>query len=130
MNRQLIYLLIPILVICGFVLSSWIKFMNSQYMPQWQHYVALTGTILIIVLLFTNRRICFIATGLFLLLGIFRCLSLTTVVVTNMVGVGNLVSPGFNALCLGLFVLYVVLNVDAMADLYQDIRQPKSQPGK
>jgi hypothetical protein len=122
MNKRSVFLLIPIIIISGYVIFTWIQFARNDYTPNGKHYAALIGALVLVCLFFIHRKACLIATCVFLWIGIAGVFSLTRDIVTVNFGVGQASTPDFNGLCLGIFVIYLILNGGT---LNRFIRDPK-----
>ncbi|MGN6802391.1 MAG: hypothetical protein ACTHJN_10820, partial [Ginsengibacter sp.] len=62
-------LLIPLGIITGLLIYSWITFFLTDIVITWQHYLALALFAVVIVLYFRSFEQTVIATGIYLLLG-------------------------------------------------------------
>jgi hypothetical protein len=134
MRKNQIRILVPLLVIAGFLVYTWARILLDQISPFVQHYVALILFIVLVYLFVKHFKWAVIGTGLFLLLGTFNLLTLTLSIITKSYGVGYdtfvIMSPGFQPLSAGIFILYAILNFDQLTELYLDYKEAKEKKYK
>jgi hypothetical protein len=79
------------------------------------------------VLLFRNYKAAVLGTGLYLLLGFSRGLSLTADLITDTVSIAGLKSPNFNLLSLGLLLLFLILHMGILIDMQLDYKERQAK---
>lgn len=134
MTRQKIRLLIPLVIIGGLILYSWITLLVEGYIPIWRHYIALGLFGLLIFLFVKDFTKAVVATGLYLLLGTCNLLSLTASTVWNSYGVkvgsAEIWTPSFQFLSFVLLILFAILNFDTLTDIYYDYKEAQQRKTK
>ena len=129
MTKQKILILLPLLVIGGLIIYSWIIILFTNVMATWQHWTALLLFIVIAFLFFKNFKWAVLATGVYLILGTINLLSLTPSVITNTYGIKigsvEIWTPSLQLLSFGLLVLFAILNFDTLTDMYFDFTEKK-----
>lgn len=115
-------ILVTILVL---LVSQWITILNKNYVVKWHHITALVFFIPLPFLLFKNYKWAVIGTGIYLILGFLRLLTLTSGITTSTIRLLQVNLPGFNLLSLGLFVLFFLLHMDIIINLYLDHKERK-----
>ena len=130
-KKQKICLLIPLGIITGLIIYSWVSFLLTDIMPTWRHYSALVLFAVLVYLYFKSFTKTIIATGLYLLLATLNGLSITPEIITSWFRLGtpfgSIGTPHFQILSLMLFVLFLVLNFDTLFNMYLDYKEAKSQ---
>jgi hypothetical protein len=127
MWKKILLTSIILLIIVCYLTTSWITITRKNYVVQWQHITALLLFIPLPVLLFKNYNVAVISTGVYLLLGIFRVLSLTAVIETGFIRVAGLNISGFNWLPLGLFMLYAILHLGILFEMQLDYKENRAK---
>jgi hypothetical protein len=122
-TKQKIQLLIPLLTIAGLLIYSWLKILSTDFIATWQHYLALGLFSVLLFLLIKNFKAAVIATGLYLLLATFTVLSLTPEVTASWLRIGSIDTPHINLLSFGLLILFFVLNLNRLIDIYLDYKE-------
>ncbi|MDB5200660.1 MAG: hypothetical protein JWQ27_69 [Ferruginibacter sp.] len=115
-----------LLIIAGILLYCWITFLTTDVEATWRHYFGLLFFLLICICFFRNLAITTIATGVYLILGTFDLLALTPTISTFGFRFGPVSTPDIQGLSLGLFILYFILNMDPLIDIYLDYKEMKS----
>ncbi len=95
-------------------------------MATWRHYVGLFLFTIIAISFFRHLTITIIATGIYLVLGIFNLLALTPTIYTFGFRIGPISTPDMQGLFWGLFILYFVLNMDSLIDMHLDYQERKA----
>ncbi len=130
-KKQKILLLIPLGLITGLIIYSWISFLLTDMTPTWRHYSALVLFAVLVYLYFKSFAKTVIATGLYFLLATLNALSMTPERITGWsrfgTPLGSIETPHFQILSLMLLVLFLVLNFDTMIDIYLDYKEAKAQ---
>lgn len=127
MKKQKIFILIPLLLITGFLMYTWVIFLfTNEMVGTWRQYTALCLFVLPAVLFFNNFKASIVATAIYLALGVFNIVSLTPAVHSLTITVMGLSTPDFQPLALGLFILLLMLNLDTMVDMYLDYKGVKA----
>jgi len=76
-KKQKFLLLIPLAIIAGFLIYSWITFLCTDIIATWRHYLALGLFVLFIYLYLKSFKKALLATGIYLLLATFNAYSMT-----------------------------------------------------
>jgi hypothetical protein len=79
------------------------------------------------VLLFKNYKAAVLGTGIYLLLGLFRALSLTAALSTGSLTLAGLEISGFNWLPLGLLLLFIILHIGILIETQLDYKESKTK---
>jgi hypothetical protein len=132
MTKKKVLLLIPLLLIAGLILYTWITVLFGDNILVWRHYTGLLLFIPLIYLFTKNFRKTILGTFIYLILGTCNVLTLTPSIIWNSyeirIGSANITTPPFQILSFGLLVLLCILNFDTLVDMYLDfkeMRQPK-----
>jgi hypothetical protein len=112
--KRLILIIIPLIWIAYLLIKSWIVILSEGYVIQWRHITGLLLFLPLPVLLFKNYKVAVLAVGGYLVLGVVNLISLTPDIVWNAFGIGGLRIGDFNLLSLGIFVVYLILNIGAL----------------
>lgn len=134
MKKQQIRILLPLLIIAGFLVYTWSIILMNSISPFVQHYVALLLFIVLVYLFIRHFKLAVIGTGIYLLLGTFNLLTLTPSLVSHSYGFGpdpfKIMTPGIQLLSLGILVLYGILNFDQLTEMYLDYKEAKEKKNK
>lgn len=127
MTKTRVLRLIPLPLIAGFFLYTWINALVSDNVLVWRHYTALVLFIPLIYLFTKNFRKTILGTFIYLILGICNILTLTPSIRWNSYGIrigsANFDTPPFQLLSFGLLILLCVLNFDTLVDMYLDFKE-------
>jgi hypothetical protein len=130
-KKQKILLLIPLAIITGLLIYSWITFLLTDITATWRHYLALGLFAVLVYLYLKSFTKTIIAIGLYLLLATLNALSMTPERITGWSRFGSpfgsIETPHFQILSLTLLVLFLVLNFDTLFNMYLDYKEAKSQ---
>ena len=118
--------LIPLLLIGGFVIFSWVIFLSTDYQPVFQHYLTLLLFAPLVYLFFTRLKWATVLTGVFLLLATINLLPLTPGIETTWVSIGKVILPSFQFFGLMILIVYAILNFDVLTEIYLDYKDAKS----
>jgi hypothetical protein len=127
MKKKIILTAIVLAIISYSLIDGWITIFNENYIVKWQH---LTGLLLFLplpVLVFKNYKAAVLGTGIYLILGFLRLLSLTAGISTSSITIAGLETPGFNWFSLGLFVLFFILHLDILIEIQLDYKERKAR---
>jgi hypothetical protein len=126
MSKPKILLLIPLLVVAGFLIYTWTIKIFTDEIAKWQHYVGLILFIPLIALFFNNFNWSVLLTGVYLILGMFYLFTITPGVTTlNFLKIGPLTIPLFNPPMFLVFPLYFLLNFNTLMDIKLDYEEEK-----
>lgn len=127
MTKKKLLLLIPLLLIAGLILYTWITVLTGDNVLMWRHYTGLVLFVPLIYLFTKNFRKTVLATIIYLILGICNVLTLTPAIIWNSYGIrigsANIETPPFQILSFGLWVLLCILNFDTIVDIYLDLKE-------
>ena len=134
MTKQKVLILIPLCLIAGMIINSWIIILTTDILPVWRHYTAILLFLPLPYLFFKSLKTIILGTGLFLIAGIFNVYTLTTDVVTDIFGIRigslELNTLGFQPWALKLFIVYGILNFSPLINYYLDYRESKRKAVK
>ena len=117
-----------VLVTIGcFLINAWIAILKESYTVKWQHLAGLLLFLPLPLLLFRSYKLAVLGTGIYLLLGLFRLLSLTAGVSTGFFTIAGLEISGFNWLPLGLLILFFILHLDVLIDMRLEYKERKTK---
>ncbi len=127
MAKQKILLLIPLLIIAGFLIYTWVIILTTDVEAVIQHYVAAIIFLELIFLFFTSFKKVVMATCIFLLAGTFNLLSLTPSIMSDSFGIiiggVKVGTPQFQLISFGILVLFTILNFDTLVNLSLDFKE-------
>jgi len=123
---KIILTALVLVIIAYFLIDGWIIIFEENYEARWQNFTGLIFFLPLPILLFWNYRAAVLGTGIYLLLGLCRALSLTADLSTGSVTIAGLTISGFNWLSLGLLVIYFVLHVNVLIDMQLDYKESKA----
>jgi len=126
MTKQKIFLFIPLIIIAGLLIYSWITFLLMNIIPTWKHYLALGLFIILLIVYFKSPRKATIVTGVYLLLGVFNALAITPIITIHWFQIFGVNTPAFQLLPTVLFILYLFLNFDTLGGMYLDYKESKA----
>ena len=131
MTKKKVLLLIPLLLIAGLLLYSWITVLTGDNILVWRHYTGLILFLPLIYLFTKNLRKALLATLIYLILGTCNVLTLTPSIIWNSYGIRigsvNLETPPFQVLSFGLLILLCGLNFDTLVDIYFDFKEMRQK---
>lgn len=127
MTKEKRLILIPLIIIAAILIYCWATFITTEIGSTWRHYLGLVLFLLIAICFFRNIIITTVATGIYLILSTFNLLALTPAISTFSFGVGPVSTPDMQGLSLGLFILYFILNMDSLIDIYLDYKESKQK---
>jgi hypothetical protein len=131
MRKKKILLLIPLLLIAGLILYTWITVLTGDNVLVWRHYTGLILFVPLIYLFTKNFRKTILGTVIYLIFGICNVLTLTPSIIWNSYGIrigsANIETPPFQLLSFGLLILLCVLNFDTLVDIYLDFKEMRQK---
>lgn len=134
MSKQKIRILIPLLIIAGLLVYSWIIFLTTDWLPIIQHYIGLILFIPLVYYFFKNLKRTIVWTGIYLLLGVCKFLAITPFLMRTSMGIKmgslELGMPSFQLIPFLIFILYAILNFDQLAEIYLDYKEGKAKKHK
>ena len=125
MTKQKILILIPLSLIIVILTYCWAVILTTEILATWRHYLGLIFFIAIIFLFFKNMVGVIVATGVYLLLATFNILAITPEMAVSWLRIGPIETPPVQLLSIGLFILYFILNLDQLIDIYLDYKEAK-----
>ena len=102
--------------------------MLTDTTASWRHYLALGLFTVLVYLYFNSFEQTVIATGLYLLFATFNAFSMTPQIMTSWFNIGSIETPHFVTLSLLLLILFLILNSDALVNMYLDQKEAKTKP--
>jgi hypothetical protein len=129
MKTRIILLCVPLAIIAGSIIYSWVIFMGGYHRPVWQHYLAPVLFLPILYFLFIEKNLvkAHIATATYLFMGMCTLLSLQIGISRTTYYFFGLTTPPFNSYCLLLMVIYLLLNCYTLFNLYLDHKESGSK---
>ena len=121
-SKRLILAFIPLVIIAGLLIYNWSIILFSNTLAVWRHYVGLLLFLPLPYLIFKKFKLGLFGTGIYLLLATFNLLALTPVIDTIAFGFVGHITPDFQLLPFGIFVLYAILNFNSFVDFYVDYK--------
>ena len=119
-------ILVPIIIIGSLLAYCWIIILATDVTATWRHYVGMILFIGLILQFFKSISKANIATGIYLLLATFNGLAITPEINTSWLAIGPLVTPPVQILSMGLFILYFIINLDPLIDIYLEYKESKN----
>jgi hypothetical protein len=117
-----------ILLIIGYYLvSAWITIVEEHDVVQWQHVTAVLFFLPLPILLFKNYKAAVIGTGIYLLIGVLKGLSFTAGLETDTITIAGLTTPAFNMSALELLILFAILHIVVLINMYLDYKENKAK---
>jgi hypothetical protein len=130
MQKQKVLFFIPLLIIVGLLIDTWVEIFFTDTMASWRHYTALILFAVIIFLYLQSFTKAVLATGAFLILATCNLLGLTATITTTKFGLNigpdGIYTPSFQLLSLGIFLLYFFLNIDTLINIQLDYKEAKA----
>jgi|GEM_PF-833673 len=134
MSRQKIRILIPLIIIAGLLLYTWIMILTTDSAAIIQHYIGLVLFIPLFFQFFKNLNRTIVWTGIYLLAGVVKFLAITPSLVGIAPGIGigslQLGMPSFQVIPFLIFILYAILNFDQLGEMYLDYKEAKEKKNK
>jgi len=131
MTKKKVLLLIPLLLIAGFIIYTWVTVLTGDNVLVWRHYSGLVLFVPLIYFFTKNFRKTNLGTLIYLILGICNVLTLTPSVIWDTYGIRigsvNIETPPFQPLSFGLLILLCVLNFDTLVDIYLDFKEMRQK---
>ena len=125
MTKQKILILIPLSLIIVILTYCWAVILTTEILATLRHYLGLIFFIAIIFLFFKNMAGVIVATGVYLLLATFNILAITPEMAVSWLRIGPIETPPVQLFSIGLFILYFILNLDQLIDIYLDYKEAK-----
>jgi hypothetical protein len=126
MTKEKKRIIFPLIIIMVILAHCWTIILTTEILAIWRHYIGLVLSIVIIFLFFKNLKATTVATGLYLLLATFNLIAFTPSVDTYGIRFSESIStPPIQLLSLGLFILYLFLNLDSLINIHLDIEERK-----
>ena len=125
MTRQKIFISIPLAIAAGLLIYSWTIFLLTEALASWRHYVGLVLFFVLTLFYFKSYKFTIVGTGIYFLLATFNMLSMTAEITTSWLSIGPVRTPPIQLLSFGLFILFAVLNLDPLIEIYLDYMDSK-----
>lgn len=123
--KQKIQILIPLVLLAAMLINCWTVFLTTDLIPTWPHYIGIILYLLTVFVFFRNLRLATFLVGVYLLLATFNLLAFTPEIKTSWFNIGPVSTPPVQLLSLGLFILYFIVNFNAMIEYYLDYKEAK-----
>ncbi len=126
-TKNRIRLLIPLLVVTFLQIKCILQFMLSEAKPEWQHYLGIVLYCCLVYFFFKKFRLAVVSTGIYLLLSTFAVISNTPEISTSWFTIGPIDTPHINFPSFGLLILFLILNLDQLIEIYLDYKEGKAK---
>ena len=118
-------ILIPSILIGASLAYAWTIIITTELLATWKHYLGALFYIGIVTLFFKSVRNAIIATGVYLVLATFNLLAITSTITTNWITIGPVSTPPVQLLSLGILVIYFLLSMGTLFEIYLDYKERK-----
>lgn len=125
MSKKKILLAIPLAIICGILVYSFILILRTNIIPVLQYYLAAGLFIGLICLFFTSFSKTVIATCIYLFLASINIIYLFPYRNESWFSILGFEMPHFQVTSFGIFILFCILNFDTVVNMYLDHKQKK-----
>lgn len=126
MTKPWTSLLIPMAITGSFLLYCWTIILTTEVLATWKHYAGLVLFVPLVYLFIKDVHKATIATGIYLLLGVFNLLAITPTVTSFWIGSYSIHTPPVQLLFLGIFALYFIINFKSLIDIYLNYTEAKA----
>ncbi|MFN4316389.1 MAG: hypothetical protein ACK4E0_19045 [Chitinophagaceae bacterium] len=130
MTRRKLFLTTPLAIAAGILIYCWDVILSTDYVATWRHYVGLASFLMLIFFYFRSYKLTIIGTGIYFLLAAFNLLSMTAEITTSSFRIGSIETPPVQMLSLGLFILFAILNINPLTDIYLEYKEAKQSEPK
>ena len=130
MTKRKLFLATPLAIAGGLLIYCWIIILSTDNLANWRHYFGLALFLMLIFFYFRSYKLTLIGTGIYFLLATFNLLSMTAEITTSWLRIGSVETPPVQMLSLGLFILFAILNIDPLIDIYLDYKEAKQSKAK
>jgi len=131
MTKQKIFVLIPLFIIAGLLVYSWLTIAFTDIVATWRNYVGLFLYLSLLYLYVKDLKIATVAVGIFLIAGTFNLFTLTPDVTTHSYGLKilsvEIATPNLQLPALGIFVLFCILNFGSLINILLDYQEWKAR---
>ncbi|KAA5532273.1 hypothetical protein F0919_15870 [Taibaiella lutea] len=127
MRKKVISTAIILSIIGCLLIFSWTMILVDNYVIRWRNVTGLILFIPLPILIIKKYSLVVLATGIYLLLGSFRLLSLVPGVWESSVSVGKFEISGFDWLSLVLLILYFILHIDILINIELDYKERRAK---
>lgn len=125
MRNQKVRILIPFILTSLVLFYCWSTLLVNNYIPDWKHYSALFLFAILILLSVRSFYKVLVPLGVFLILASLNIISLSYNKATFFFGPDNSFNLHFQLMSIGIFIVYIVLNLDGLIDLQLDREERK-----
>lgn len=120
-------ILIPLLMMAGCALTTVSLVLFQLNRPTWSLGIALLLLLSLFHYYFTWRKWCVVFTGIYLLLATFDVIAIGPDATAYFLRIGSVQLPYIQLVALGILIVYGLLNVDQLAEMYQDYKEAKAK---
>lgn len=129
--KQKLRILIPLLTVGGILIYSSIIFLSTDTFAPFRYYLAIILLPVPLLLTFKNEKRAIAAGIIYLLIGTCNLISFTPAIVSSVYGIrifsAEIWTPSFQIISFGILILFCILNIDALIDLYLDYKEHKAK---
>lgn len=126
MKRQKLRILIPFILTGLALIYCWTTLFINNYIPGWKHYAALSLFLILVIFLSRGFSRVLVPLGAYLILASLHIISLSYNKATFFFGPDSPYNPHFQLMSVGIFIVYIVLNLDALIEMQLDRQERKS----
>ena len=129
MQKRKLLIAVPIAIVAFLLLRCWSVLIFTDTVATWRHYAGLLLYLPLIFLFFKKYTKATIGTGIYLLLATFNILSFMPVLKTSWITFNFSIpisTPPIQLISLGIFVIYFILNLDSLIEIYLDYKGVKA----
>jgi hypothetical protein len=126
MKNRKVRILIPFVLTSIALIYCWVTLLVNSYIPDWKHYSALFLFAILTIFLVRDFYKMLVPLGIYLLLASVHIISLSYNKATFFFGPDNPYNPHFQLMSVGIFIVYLVLNLDGLIDMQLDREERKS----
>jgi hypothetical protein len=131
MTKQRIQILIPLSIVAGLLIYSWVIILFTVVLATWRNYIGLLLFLPLPYLYFKNLKLAILSTGIILIAGTLNLFTLTPSVQTSSYGVKivsfEIWTPELQLPALGILVLYFCLNFNSLINIYLDYQERREK---
>jgi hypothetical protein len=125
MKKQNVRILIPFLLTGFALVYCWVTLLINNYIPGWKHYSALFLFVILVLFLIQGFSKILLPLGIYLILASLHIISLSHNQATFFFGPNSPYNPHFQLTSIGIFLVYIVLNLDGLIDKQLDREERK-----
>jgi hypothetical protein len=126
MKRHRLRILIPFILSGLALIYCWTMLFINNYIPDWKHYASLFLFVILVIFLSRGFYRIVIPLGAYLILASLHIISLSYNKATFFFGPDVPYNPHFQLMSIGIFIVYIVLNLDGLIEMQLDRQERRS----